>query len=49
MPLPVFLFLAVYLGWGTRGIWWGIFFVNWSAAIFTFFYARRQIQKVIKG
>jgi Na+-driven multidrug efflux pump len=49
MPLPVFLFLAVYLGWGTRGIWWGIFFVNWSAAIFTFFYTRRQIQKVIKG
>lgn len=49
MPLPVFLFLAVYLGWGTSGIWWGIFFVNWSAAIFTYFYTRRQIQQVIKG
>lgn len=49
MPLPVFLLLAVYLGWGTSGIWWGIFFVNWSAAIFTFFYTRRQIQKVMKG
>jgi Na+-driven multidrug efflux pump len=47
MPLPVFLLLSVYLGWGTKGIWWGIFLVNWSAAIFTFYYTRRQIQKVL--
>jgi putative MATE family efflux protein len=47
MPLPLFLFLAIYLGWGTKGIWWGIFAVNWSAAIFTYFYTRRQILKVI--
>lgn len=47
MPLPLFIFLALYLGWGTKGIWWGIFFVNWSAAIFTFYYTRRQILKVL--
>ena len=45
MPLPLFLFLAIYLNWGTKGIWWGIFMVNWSAAIFTFFYTRKQIRK----
>ena len=48
MPLPLFVFLAIYLGWGTKGIWWGIFLVNWSAAIFTYFYTKRKIQRVIK-
>jgi Na+-driven multidrug efflux pump len=47
MPLPLFLLLAIYLDWGTKGIWWGIFFANWSAAIFTFFYTRHQIQKLL--
>jgi putative MATE family efflux protein len=47
MPLPLFLFLAIYLGWGTKGIWWGIFIANWSAAIFTFFYTRHQIKKLL--
>ena len=46
MPLPLFLLLAIYLDWGTKGIWWGIFFANWSAAIFTFFYTRRKLQKI---
>jgi putative MATE family efflux protein len=43
IPLPLFYLFAVYLDWGTKGIWWGIFFANWSAAIFTYFYTRRQI------
>ena len=47
MPLPLFLLLAIFLGWGTKGIWWGIFMVNWSAAIFTFFYTRKQIRKAL--
>ena len=47
MPLPLFLLLAIYLGWGTKGIWWGIFLANWSAAVFTFFYTRHQIQKLL--
>lgn len=47
IPLPLFIFFAIYLGWGTKGIWWGIFFANWSAAIFTFFYTRQQIRKLI--
>jgi putative MATE family efflux protein len=44
LPLPLFIILSLYLGWGTKGIWWGIFFANWSAAIFTFFYTRRKLQ-----
>ena len=46
LPLPLFLLLSVHLGWGTKGIWWGIFFANWSAAIFTFFYTRMKLQKL---
>jgi len=46
VPIPLFLLLSVHLGWGTKGIWWGIFFANWSAAIFTFFYTRRRLQKL---
>jgi len=47
VPLPLFLLLALYLDWGTKGIWWGIFFANWSAAIFTFLYTRRKLQKLL--
>jgi Na+-driven multidrug efflux pump len=49
VPLPLFLFLAIYLQWGTKGIWWGIFTANWSAAIFTFFYTRHQIRNLIRA
>jgi len=37
VPLPLFYFLAVMLNWGTKGIWWSLFIVNWTAAIYTFF------------
>jgi Na+-driven multidrug efflux pump len=47
VPLPLFLLLALYMDWGTKGIWWGIFFANWSAAIFTFLYTRRKLQKLL--
>ncbi|MEI6275632.1 MAG: MATE family efflux transporter [Prolixibacteraceae bacterium] len=46
LPLPLFLLFAVQMGMGTKGIWWGVFFANWSAAIFTFFYTRRKLQKL---
>jgi putative MATE family efflux protein len=31
---------------GLTGIWWGIFAVTWSAALFTLLYARRSIRRV---
>jgi Na+-driven multidrug efflux pump len=36
-------------GVGLLGIWWGIFAVTWSAALFTIFYARRVIRRVIEA
>ena len=43
IPLPLFFLFAVYMNFGTKGIWWGIFLANWSAALFTYYYTRRQI------
>ncbi len=33
-PLIVIHLLAFTLGWGTWGVWWGVCFVTWSAALF---------------
>lgn len=40
-PLPVFYLLAVFLGFGLSGIWWGILFVTWGAACVTVIYVLR--------
>jgi Na+-driven multidrug efflux pump len=42
----VFYLLTEILAFGLLGIWWGIFLVTWSAAIITFFYARRVMHRV---
>jgi putative MATE family efflux protein len=44
---PFVLFWAVtrVFHFGLLGIWWGIFAITWSAAIFTIFYARRILEK----
>jgi len=41
LPLPVFYFFAVGMGWGLVGIWWGILMVTWSAACISLFYVAR--------
>ena len=46
-PIIVFYFLTQILDFGLMAIWWGIFSVTWSAALITFFYARRLLRKVI--
>jgi len=43
LPVPVFYLLAVTLGWGLSGIWWGIFLVTWGAACFSLFYVGRAV------
>lgn len=43
-PAVIFWLLARVLGWGLSGIWWGIFLINWSAAIFTLLYTRRYLK-----
>ncbi|WP_026841088.1 MATE family efflux transporter [Citrifermentans bremense] len=40
-PLPVFYLLAVFLGFGLPGIWWGILLVTWGAACVTLVYVLR--------
>lgn len=45
-PLLVFWFLGYVLDWKERGVWWGVFAVTWSAAIFTFWYGRRLLNRL---
>jgi Na+-driven multidrug efflux pump len=42
-PFVLFWALIRVFDAGLQGIWWGIFGVTWSAALFTLFYARRFI------
>lgn len=46
-PALFFWLLANLLGMGLLGIWWGIFIVNWSATIITFFYTRHYLRNKI--
>jgi hypothetical protein len=42
-PAILFWLLVYVFETGLTGIWWGIFGVTWSAALFTLLYARRLI------
>ncbi len=42
-PLVVFHTLAFTLGWGIWGVWWGICFVTWSAALFALGWGWKKI------
>ena len=44
-PIVVFYFLVKIFNLGIDGIWWGIFGITWSAAIFTFIYARSVLNR----
>lgn len=41
-PVIVFHTLAFTLGWGLWGVWWGICFVTWSAAVFALAWGWRK-------
>ena len=43
-PVAVIWLLAWPLGLGTSGIWWGVFVVNWAAALFTWWYVLRVLK-----
>lgn len=47
-PVLVFHLLAVVLGLGLAGIWWGILTVTWSAALIVVVYVSRTLAKLEK-
>jgi putative MATE family efflux protein len=47
-PWLVFQLLAISLGWGVMGIWWGIFATTWSAAIIVVVYVTWVLKKLEK-
>ena len=45
-PAFVFWLLAFQFGWELRGIWWGIFLVTWSAALFMSWFGRWKLSRM---
>ena len=43
----LFYLFSQVLSWGVSGVWLGIFCINWSAALFTWWYARRILHRKI--
>lgn len=43
-PAIVFHLLAFTLGWGLWGVWWGVFLVTWSAALFALWWGWRTVR-----
>ena len=47
-PWLTFHVLAITLGWGVLGIWWGIFMTTWSAALIVVVYVTWVLKKLGK-
>lgn len=45
-PLMIFFGLIHLLGLGLMSVFWGIFGITWSAALFTLWYSKRTIEKM---
>ena len=43
-PIVVFYFFIYVIETGLPGIWWGIFGINWTAAIISLAYAKKIIR-----
>jgi len=44
-PFPLFWAMTTLTGLGVDGVWWGLVIVNWSAALFTLYWARRMLAR----
>lgn len=44
-PLLVFPFLAFTLGMEVNGVWWGLVVVNWTAAVFSYWWSWHRIRE----
>ena len=47
-PVILFYLLTHVLDWGLLGVWWGIFFITWSAALLALCYARRVLNRLYR-
>lgn len=47
-PILTFWFLGRVLGWRELGVWWGVFVVTWSAALFTRWYGMRVLNQLAR-
>lgn len=47
LPMIVFPFLGGTRSMGIFGVWWGIVFITWTAAIFSIIYTLRTVRKVL--
>lgn len=45
-PCLVFWLLAFQFGWGMKGVWWGIFLVTWSAALFMLWFGGWKLSRI---
>lgn len=48
-PFLVYPLLAYSGGMGVDGVFWGLAIVNWSAALFTYWWARRQLDAAMNA
>lgn len=48
-PCLVFWLLAFQLGWELTGIWWGIFGVTWSAALFMLWFGDWKLRRMAQA
>lgn len=46
-PVPAFWLLAVRLGLGVVGVWWGIFLITWLAALISLLFIRRTMHDIM--
>jgi Na+-driven multidrug efflux pump len=46
-PFIFFPLLGQFFGLGLLGIWWGVFGIVWSAALFTLWFAHRTIRHTV--
>ncbi len=47
-PVILFYLLTHVFDWGLLGVWWGIFIITWSAALFSLLYARRVLNRLYR-
>ena len=48
-PFLVFTLTTQVFGLGLDGIWWGIFGINWSAAVLAMIFARNKVNRLVEN